>query len=61
MADTGITRIDNLMMRTPGVAPIATGDQDKFALFGDHWPGDDAGGAGAKAIEVTGWLSLIHI
>jgi len=32
MANTGIARIDNLMMRAPGVAPIATGDPDRDAV-----------------------------
>jgi hypothetical protein len=32
MANTGITRIDNLMIGAPGVAPIATGDPDRDAV-----------------------------
>ena len=32
MAKTGITRIDNLMARTPGVAPIGDGDPDREAV-----------------------------
>ena len=32
MANTGITRIDQLMMGAPGVAPIATGDTDRDAV-----------------------------
>jgi len=32
MANTGIARIDNLMMRASGVAPVATGDPDRDAV-----------------------------
>jgi peptidoglycan hydrolase-like protein with peptidoglycan-binding domain len=32
MANTGIARIDQLMMGAPGVAPIATGDPDRDAV-----------------------------
>jgi peptidoglycan hydrolase-like protein with peptidoglycan-binding domain len=32
MANTGITRIDNLMAGTPGVAPLSTGDSDRDAV-----------------------------
>ena len=32
MANTGITRIDNLMARAPGVAPLVVGDPDREAV-----------------------------
>lgn len=32
MANTGITRIDDLIARTPGVAPVAAGDPDRGAV-----------------------------